>query len=35
MTDEVARLVLRNSYQQTLALSLSQRGSKIWVFSSD
>ena len=25
MTDEVARLVLRNNYQQTLALSLAQR----------
>ena len=27
MTDEVARLVLRNNYQQTLALSLAQRRS--------
>ena len=25
MTDEVGRLVLRNNYQQTLALSLAQR----------
>jgi glutamate dehydrogenase len=25
MTDEVARVVLRNNYQQTLALSLAQR----------